>query len=197
MSGSCTDRSHAAAPSSADAEPARRIAALVASHHSVVWRSVRRLGVWECDADDATQQVFLVAHRRLADIAPESERSFLLQTALRVASDFRRKRERRREEEGQDLAAVADPTSNPEEALDRRRARVVLDRVLASMPMDLRTVFVLFEVEELTMAEIAAVVEIPTGTVASRLRRARAVFRESVSHLSLGPSAWYGAGGKP
>jgi RNA polymerase sigma-70 factor (ECF subfamily) len=184
MRRSCLPASPVASPSSVDADPGRRIAALIENHHGLVWRSLRRWGVSECEADDASQQVFLVAHRRLADIAPASERSFLLQTALRVAADFRRSRERRREEAGHDLAAVADPTANPEDLLDRRRARAMLDTALEAMPMDLRTVFVLFEIEELTMAEISSVIEIPAGTVASRLRRARAAFRQTVLHLS-------------
>ena len=108
MSKSCI-----AAEASPNPEPGRRIAALVANHHSLVWRSLRRLGVSEWDADDASQQVFLVAHRRLADIAPESERSFLLQTALRVAADFRRTRRRRREEDGRDLPVLIDTTAVP------------------------------------------------------------------------------------
>jgi RNA polymerase sigma-70 factor (ECF subfamily) len=177
--------------------PGRRIAVLVANHHGLVWRSLRRLGVSEADADDAAQQVFLVAHRRLDDIAPESERAFLLQTALRVAADFRRTRDRRREEPGHELPTLIDTTADSEELLDRRRARAMLDRALGAMPMDLRTVFVLFEIEELTMAEISHVVEIPAGTVASRLRRAREVFREIVSRMSEPPSAPYRSGGKP
>jgi RNA polymerase sigma-70 factor (ECF subfamily) len=190
------DVSQAAGPSSADANPGRRIAALVTQHHPLVWRCLRRLGVPEADADDASQQVFLVAHRRLGDIAPVSERAFLLQTALRVAADFRRSQQRRREEGGHDLPALPDAAANPEEQLDRNRARVLLDRVLAAMPGDLRTVFVLFEIEELTMAEIANVIEIPAGTVASRLRRARDFFRESVSQVSAARSERHEAGGK-
>jgi RNA polymerase sigma-70 factor, ECF subfamily len=176
-----------AAVASADAEPGRRIATMVANYHGLVWRSLRRLGVFECDADDASQQVFLVAHRRLADIAPESERSFLLRTALRVAADFRRTRVRRREEDGQDLPTLIDTAANPEELLDRQGARVMLDRALEAMSMELRTVFVLFELEELTMAEISSINGIPAGTVASRLNRARKVFREIVSRM---PAAW-------
>jgi RNA polymerase sigma-70 factor, ECF subfamily len=185
-----------AAVASADAEPGRRLAALLANYHGLVWRSLRRLGVSECDADDASQQVFLVAHRRLADIAPESERSFLLQTALRVAADFRRTRERRREEDGQDLPILIDTAANPEELLDRRGARAMLDRALEAMSMELRTVFVLFEIEELTMAEIASVNGIPAGTVASRLKRARKVFREIVSRMVAAQPAGREAGGK-
>jgi RNA polymerase sigma-70 factor, ECF subfamily len=62
----------------------------------------------------------------------------------------------------------------------------MLDRVLDQMETDLRTVFVLYEFEELNMAEIASALGIPQGTVASRLRRARADFRQRVSRLEGG-----------
>jgi RNA polymerase sigma-70 factor (ECF subfamily) len=191
------DASQTAAPALLDAEADLRVAAMMANHHSQVWRSLRRLGLSECDADDASQQVFLVAHRRLADIAPETEQSFLLQTALRVASDFRRRLKRRREDNHEDLPVLIDTAAGPEELADRQRARAVLDRALEAMPMDLRQVFVLFDLEELTTAEVSNVLHIPKGTVASRLRRAREVFRKIVSRLTTPRSSQYGAGGKP
>ena len=92
-----------------------------------------------------------------------------------------------------DLAGFADATCwvepsderspPPEKAeapcpLPFRGTRVLLDTLLEAMPIDLRTVFVLYEIEELTMIEIASVLELPSGTVASRLRRARQVFQE-------------------
>jgi RNA polymerase sigma-70 factor (ECF subfamily) len=155
---------------------------MVESHHDFVWRSVRRLGVPRCDVDDAVQRVFLVAAGKLASIRSGSERSFLFQTALRVASDARRTQRRRREVmpvDGDEDMASQGPSS--EELLDWRRAREQLDRILDEMPLDLRAVFVLFELEEMTMAEIAKVLSLPAGTVASRLRRARATFHEKVS----------------
>lgn len=181
------DARQAAAPVMPQAEPDRRVAAMVTQHHSQVWRSLRRLGLSECDADDASQQVFLVAHRRLADIAPGNERSFLLQTALRVAADFRRSHRRRREELEEELSVMADTAAGPEELADRRRARAMLDRALETMPMDLRQVFVLFDIEELTTAEVALVLRLPKGTVASRLRRAREAFRRAVLRMSTPP----------
>jgi RNA polymerase sigma-70 factor, ECF subfamily len=66
-----------------------------------------------------------------------------------------------------------DPDPGPDELVDRDRARAALDAILAAMPLELRAVFVLYELEQLTMAEIAALLELPPGTVASRLRRAR------------------------
>jgi len=191
------DASQAAAPVLLGADSERRVAAMVANHHRQVWRSLRRLGLSECDADDASQQVFLVAHRRLADIAPENEQSFLLQTALRVAAEFRRSRRRRREDDKEDLPVLVDPAASPEELADRGRARAMLDRALEAMPVDLRKVFVLFDLEELTTAEVSNVLHVPKGTVASRLRRARVAFRETVSRMSTPQSTWHQAGGKP
>jgi RNA polymerase sigma-70 factor (ECF subfamily) len=191
------DVTRAAEPVFSDPEPKRRFALMVTQHHGKVWRSLRRLGVPESDTDDATQQVFMVAHRRLADIPPESELSFLLQTALRVAADYRRSRRRRREDETGEIPVLADTAANPEEVAERLRARALLDRVLEAMPEDMRCVFVLFELDELSTPEVAKVLHIPRGTVASRLRRAREIFREIVSRLSAPQGGRPSAGGKP
>jgi RNA polymerase sigma-70 factor (ECF subfamily) len=161
-----------------------RLEALVADHHAFVWRSLRRLGVSDGDIDDSSQQVFLVAHRRLAEIAPDCERAFLFQTALRVAADWRRAHRRRFEQPGIDILEIPDAAANQEQQIDSRRARALLDRVLEVMPLDLRAVFVLFELEEMTMAEIAVVADIPPGTVASRLRRARQAFHDAARKLT-------------
>jgi RNA polymerase sigma-70 factor (ECF subfamily) len=169
--------------------PGDRVQAMVADHHDFLWRSLRRLGIPDGDVDDAVQQVFLVALRRQAEIAKESERSFLFQTALRVAADWRRACKRRCEQAGLDLPDLPDGSANPEELTDQRRARVLLDRVLAALPMDLRAVFVLFELEELTMMEIATISDLPPGTVASRLRRARQAFQAAVRRVTAGQGA--------
>jgi len=169
--------------------PGDRLQALVNDHHAFVWRSLRRLGVPDSDVDDAIQQVFLVVHRRLAEIAPDSERSFLFQTAVRVASDWRRAYKRRCEQAGMDMRDLPDDSASPEELMDQRRARALLDRVLGALPMDLRAVFVLFELEELTMMEIATLSDLPPGTVASRLRRARQAFQEAVRSFTSRPGA--------
>jgi RNA polymerase sigma-70 factor (ECF subfamily) len=162
----------------------RRLRALVAEQYDFIWRSIRRLGVPPTDVDDCAQQVFWVAARKLDEIHAGSERAFLFSTALRVASDARRSRTRRREvpEQGEGSEAL-DPAPDPEEVADKTRARALLDDVLDAMPMDLRAPFVLFELEEMPTAEIAAVLELPTGTVASRLRRAREEFQKIVARV--------------
>ena len=72
---------------------------------------------------------------------------------------------------------------DPDEAIDQQRARELLDDVLAAMPEQLRDVFVLSELEEMSATEVAACLEIPPGTVASRLARARHVFDECLARL--------------
>jgi RNA polymerase sigma-70 factor (ECF subfamily) len=158
-----------------------RLRALVGDHFDFVWRSLRRLGVSPGEVDDCAQQVFLVAARKLGDIQHGSEKAYLFSTAMRVASDARRSRNRRREVADDDAAEPHDPSPDPEEIADQRRARALLDEVLEELPMDLRAPFVLFELEELPTAEIAVMLDIPVGTVASRLRRAREEFQKIVA----------------
>ena len=175
----------AARPSRAETAAAdARLRTLVQEHFDFIWRSLRRLGVPHTDVDDCAQQVFWVAARKLAIITEGSERAFLFSTALRVASDARRSRVRRREVQQEDDAhQTCDAGPRPDEIADQRRARALLDDVLAQMPLDLRTVFVLFELEEMPTQEIATVLDLPTGTVASRLRRAREEFQKLVRRL--------------
>jgi len=154
------------------------LATLFSTHYDFVWRSLRRLGVEGGSADDAAQEVFMVAAKKLDRILPGAERAFLFGTALRVASDARRARSRRRESaEGSEVieAAWAGGPSL-DELVERKQARELLDLALDSMPLDVRAVFTLFELEGLTMAEIAACTDTPPGTVASRLRRGRDIF---------------------
>ena len=161
----------------------RRLTSIVQEQFDFIWRSLRRLGVPVSEVDDCAQQVFWVASRKLASIAIGSERAFLFATALRVASDARRSRGRRREVPEDDADPPFDDAPRPDEIAEQRRARAVLDEVLAAMPMELRAVFVLFELEEMSTAEIATLLEIPTGTVASRLRRAREEFQCLVGRM--------------
>lgn len=115
--------------------------------------------------------------RRASEIPREAVRSFLLGTALRVASDWRRRGARAGEAVGiESLSGQAHPDPDAEHLVAHREMRRQLDRVLDSLPPELRAVFVLAELEEMTMATIARALSIPPGTVASRLRRAREVF---------------------
>lgn len=168
-----------------ESDRAVRLRALVDAHIDGVARVLARLGVPSGEVDDAVQQVFLTLDRRLGDVAVGSERAFLFRTAMHVAAHARRTLARRREVAAPDEGIQATGPS-ADETLDRRRAAEVLEAVLGAMPDELREVFVLHEVEELAMHQIAELMEIPSGTVASRLRRARADFQERVARVRRG-----------
>jgi RNA polymerase sigma-70 factor (ECF subfamily) len=160
---------------------------LLRDHYDPVWRTLKRFGVLHAGVDDAAQQVFLVASRKLDQIERGRERSFLLGIAVRVASDARAA-VRRRREVPLDEAAPEPPQPGPlpDDALGEKRGRAVLAAILEAMPLEMREAFVLFELEEFTAGEVAEMLGIPTGTVASRVRRGREHMRRHLAMLSGG-----------
>ncbi len=169
---------------SMSAEARARFRRLVDAELALVWRFLRGLGVAAGGVDDAAQQVFWVAAQRLSDIAPGSERAFLLATARGVAANVRRAQGRIREvADEQVLAEQRDDRADPEQVAATKQARTLLEAFLEELPEDARTVFVLFELEGMTMANIAATLALPPGTVASRLRRAREDFHAATKRF--------------
>jgi RNA polymerase sigma-70 factor, ECF subfamily len=156
-------------PSAPDAS---RKEEFVRCHYAFVWRVLRRAGLSPADADDGAQRVFLIATERLGHIANASERAFLFRTAAHVASKAHRAYRRRAETHGLDDDLV-DGAAPADELLEQRRARALLDRILAELPPGLSAIFVLFDIEGLKKNEVAEALGIPPGTVASRLKRAR------------------------
>jgi RNA polymerase sigma-70 factor (ECF subfamily) len=164
-----------------------RIRAMVTANFEFIWRTLRGLGVPQSGADDAAQQVFLIASQKLESIGPGCERAFLFSTARGVAANARRAIVRNREQPDESaLAHKVDEAPDPEVVAQKNQGKKLLERILAGMTEDLRTVFILFELEGLTSVEIAALLEIPVGTAASRLRRAREEFQLAVTELQLG-----------
>jgi RNA polymerase sigma-70 factor (ECF subfamily) len=154
-----------------------RLRAMYEDNFALIWRMLHRLGVPPPLVDDAASQVFLVATHKVASIHAGYERSFLLGVAVRVAADARRNRTAGREVIDPDLEARQDPSPSASELLEDKRALEVLDAVLESMPFPLRTVFILYEIEGISTHDIAPLLNLPRGTVVSRLRRAREHFQ--------------------
>lgn len=161
---------------------ARRVHDLFAENYKQIWRLVRRFGVPEHHADDSAQKVFLILAERIADVKIGSERAFLYGTAFRVATGYRRVSHREQPTDLADEQRCHLP--RPDELTDRKRARDVLDHILCQMDDDLKTVFILYELEGFTTPEISEILEVPLGTAASRLRRARERFRVLVREFS-------------
>lgn len=172
---------HAGLPNQQMAIDSARLTRVAQEHLDFVWRCLRRFGVPAADADDAAQQVFLVAADKLADVPVERERAFLFATAARIAANARRSIRRRQSAYDSLSQAPEEPSASQDELSDQLRARALLDQVMADMPDDLREVFVLFEIEEISIQDIATTLEIPIGTVGSRLRRARQAFQQAVT----------------
>jgi RNA polymerase sigma-70 factor, ECF subfamily len=152
-------------------------------HYASVWRLLRRLGVMPAQLDDAAQEVFWVTARRLQDIQPGREQAFLYGVALRVAMNEQRRARAVPPFAPVGEAELADDAISPEGAVAQRELRALLDRVLAQLPLELRTVFVLYELEGLEIRQIAEIEAIPLGTASSRLRRAREAFSASAKRI--------------
>ena len=177
--GQATEPRQATEARQASQPGAARVRAMVDEHFSFVWRYVRGLGVAEAHVDDATQQVFIVAAQKVDMITAGAERSFLVGTARGVAANARRTSARRREVSDDGVMdAHADAKATPEEHLASQQGLAILDDFLGQLPDELREVFILFELEGMTMAAMAEALHLPPGTVASRLRRAREEFQE-------------------
>jgi RNA polymerase sigma-70 factor (ECF subfamily) len=164
-----------------------RLRALVDDHVLFVRRMLTRAGVPSSELDDQVQQTFIVATTRLDDVQVGSERSFLYQVALNVAAHVRRNLARRREVMEDRMPERIEAFATPEHLASRKEMRQLLDVVVEGMSEPLCQVFKLFMFEGADMAEIAARLGVPRGTVASRLRRARVQFRKHAAAIDF---AW-------
>jgi RNA polymerase sigma-70 factor (ECF subfamily) len=160
-----------------------RLERMFRAHHELIWRTLRRLGLSPDLAADTTQQAYLIAAERLDDIRTGSERAFLFSTAIGLArTNFRRSQ---RCQLQSDMDMHMDPGLKSEQLNNRCSALQLMDRIFAKTDPDLVAVFVLFELEGLSAPEIAQLIDIPVGTVASRLRRARSTFRAAARRMEL------------
>ncbi len=166
------------------AESTSRVENAMRQYLPLVWRLLRRSGLAANDADDGVQDVFWVFAQRLDDVNPHADRSFLVATALRVASERRRSKWYRSAPEPLDIERFPIESTAPDQIVDRRRQVEMLDALLDDLEPKLREVFILCEIEEMSKSEISATLQIPEGTVASRLLRARQCFRASAQRLN-------------
>lgn len=145
-------------------------------HADFVWATLHRMGVREADLSDQLQEVFLVAHRRLDSFDGTSKpTTWLFGICVRVAAAHRRRAHVRRErpDGSPDLGDRPTDERGPEEQLSARQTAAQLDELLDQMDVERRHVLVMYELEELSCREIAESLDIPVGTVHSRLHAAR------------------------
>lgn len=150
-------------------------------YFTMVWRSLRRLGVQESALDDAAQDVFLVLHRRWADFAGQSSlRTWIYGILLRVASDHTRRARRERARWSAELPELESPVEAPDSLYQQREAGQLLRIALAELDENERQMLVLVELEERSVVEAADALQINLNTAYSRLRRARVSFERAL-----------------
>ncbi|MEW5742988.1 MAG: sigma-70 family RNA polymerase sigma factor [Myxococcota bacterium] len=170
-----------AATPSATARPPS-FAAVYEAHASLVWRSLRRLGVREADVPDVAQEVFVVIHRRLGDFTGGAAlKTWVYGICLKVASDYRKRAHVRRERLVDESPERANSGETAVREIAQRQARTLLDRMLDQLDEDKRTVFVLFELEQVSMHEVAAAVGVPLQTAYARLYAARKIMETLIA----------------
>jgi RNA polymerase sigma-70 factor (ECF subfamily) len=148
-------------------------------HARYVIRTLRHLGVQESDVDDVAQEVFVTVHRKLPEFEGRSKlRTWLYAICLRVASDHRRRAYfvRERVTENPPVDAGERTGAEPDTSVE---SRAFVQQLLGVLDEDKRAVLVLYEIEGLTMREVADVVGCPLQTAYSRLHAARDLLREA------------------
>jgi RNA polymerase sigma factor (sigma-70 family) len=160
-----------------------RFEALVLPHLDAAYRFARWLTRSPGDADDVVQEAILRAFRGFDALRGSDVKAWLL-TIVRNCHLTALKQQQRRafvplpeEHDSEDGHAVVAATPDPESASMRRDDQRTLDRLMSALPEEHREVLVLREIEEMDYREIAAVTNVPIGTVMSRLARARAALK--------------------
>jgi RNA polymerase sigma-70 factor (ECF subfamily) len=152
-----------------------------------IWRAVRHLGVPESDVEDVCQEVWVAVHRKLGGFEGRSTlRTWLYGICLRITWDHRRRAHVQRElPVAEPPERAVEPTQHEE--LMRGEGRRQLDTLLQKLDEDKRAVFVLYELEELTMKEVAEIIGCPLQTAYSRLHAARRIVVEASRELAEVP----------
>jgi len=159
------------------------IRAIYDAHAGFVWLSLQRLGVQPSDLDDVAQEVFMVVHRRLESFDRAGRfTTWLFGICLRVAANYRRRRRSSHEvllgDSGDDGSSIL---AAPDNLLARREERHLADWALGRLDVEKRATFVMFEVESLSCEEIAKIMNVPVGTVYSRLHAARRQLEKAIA----------------
>lgn len=148
-----------------------------------VCRTLRRLGVSVGDLEDVAQELFVTVHRNFADYDPQRPlKPWLFSFALRFASNYRRLARTRGHDGDEKLARL--PSGDP-----NAEARDLVLRALATLEFAPRSLVVMHDLEGFDAPEIASQLGIPLNTVYSRLRVARAAFRDAIQRLQTSGGA--------
>ena len=164
--------------------------ALMRRHNRMLFRTARAILRDDAEAEDALQEAYLQAYRSLASFRGEAQVStWLARIVANEALQRLRKQTRRAEIVPLQSSAApemehvmdTDNESAPHSSAERAEMRRLLESQIDALPEAYRTVFMLRAVEELSVEETAAVLDIPAATVRTRLFRARSMLRETLA----------------
>lgn len=152
------------------------------TYFDFVWSNMRRLGVAPAQVDDAVQDLFLAVHRRLPEFEGRaSMKTWLFHFILRVAATHRRAS---RGVDNLKVRVDVGPAATPDRQVETRQAAELLYRLLDELEDSRRAVFVLVELEELSLADAARALGMNVNTAYSKLRDARRDFEQAVTRES-------------
>lgn len=152
---------------------------LYRAHAPFVASFLRHMGTREPDLDDFLQDVFVIAHRKGGyQPGAAAPRTWLASLAFRVVVERRRARARRLES-ASPIEALPDDARSPAELFEARRSLQRVQAILGDLPLEQRAVFILFEIEGESCESIAAIWDVPVGTIYSRLHNARKRVRDA------------------
>ena len=179
------DRSEGQGPPIADPLSDDQFTNTFRSEISFVCRSLRRLGVADRDVEDLAHETFLTLHRRRDDWDRSRPlRPWLFGISYRVASDYRRKSSHRHERFAEHIEIADTARAADQEIAAQQDRQLVLD-ALEAIELDRRAVFIMHELNEVPVKEVAEALDIPVFTVYSRLRVAREEFTAAVRRIQL------------
>ncbi len=164
------------APSSARSRA--RFERLVVQYLDFVVAMLHAKGVRDGDLDDAAQRVFLIALGKLERIEAHAEKAYLHRVAVREASHTRRSYQRRGEVDAEHVDMHSTPSMGPDELVRKKHALLQAAAALEELDADLRSVFVMHELEEMSLPDVSQALGLPLGTVKTRLRRARSLLSD-------------------
>lgn len=168
----------------ATADELSRFRSLYQAEFAYVWNSLRRLGVRERDLEDLSHDLFMAVHRSLNDYdSSRPIRPWLFGFAFRIASDYRRLARNHREVIGDSDRQLIDSSPRPDQQLATLEKRQLVQEALEKLDLDQRAVFVMHDLDETSIPDIAHALKIPLNTAYSRLRLAREQFTSTVRRL--------------
>src|SRR5262249_23635209 len=146
-----------------------------------VYRTLRRLGTAPSEVEDLGQEVFLALRRSWTEYDPSRPlRPYLFGIAFRIASAHERKRSR---EVAFGVIEVGDAGPGPDDALPTKQARALILAALERIPLPRRAVLVMHDLDDVSVGDVAAVLDIPLFTAYSRLRKARRELEAAVRRM--------------